>query len=94
MTDQPENINQFTATGITLLGVLLSVGVTVAMASTGPWWARATTGAATTVGLVLAVKLATRTGKGPVARFARWTITTDRDPQAAPAPGDTRPPER
>jgi hypothetical protein len=63
-----------TTGGITLLGVLLSVGVSVAFGVGGPWWVRLLAGLATTALLVLAVKLGTSAGRGPLARLARWTI--------------------
>lgn len=63
-----------TTGGITLLGVLLSVGVSVAFGIKGDWWVRVLAGVATTVGLVVLVKLGTAAGRGPLARAARWTI--------------------
>lgn len=63
-----------TTGGITLLGVLLSVGVTVAFGVGGDWWVRVLTGTGTTVLLVCAVKLGTSAGRGPLAKLARWTI--------------------
>lgn len=41
--------------GITLLGVLLSIGVTVAFGLTAPWWVRLLAGAGTSIGLVVVV---------------------------------------
>lgn len=63
-----------TTGGITLLGVLLSVGVSVGFGIKGDWWIRVLAGLATTIGLVIAVKLGTSAGRGPLARAARWTI--------------------
>ncbi len=63
-----------TTGGITLLGVLLSIGVTVALGLNGPWWLRAAIGLATTGLLIVAVKVGTDSGRGPLSRFARWTI--------------------
>jgi len=63
-----------TTGGITLLGVLLSIGVTVALGVNGPWWLRVAVGLATTIVLIVGVKLGTSSGHGPLARFARWTI--------------------
>jgi hypothetical protein len=63
-----------TATGVTLLGVLLSIGVTVGMGISGPWWVRAAAGVASTLALIATVKVTTRTGRGPLARLANWTI--------------------
>ena len=66
-----------TTGGITLLGVLLSVGVTVGLGISGPWWQRVLAGLATVAVLVLAVKVGTAAGRGPLARLARWTIGYD-----------------
>ncbi len=63
-----------TAAGVTLLGVLLSIGVTVGLGISGPWWLRAGVGVMSTVALVALVKLTTRKGRGPLARLANWTI--------------------
>jgi hypothetical protein len=63
-----------TTGGITLLGVLLSVGVSVGFGVQGAWWLRVLAGLGTTVVLVLVVKLGTRSGRGPLARMARWII--------------------
>jgi hypothetical protein len=62
-----------TTGGLTLLSVLLSIGVTVGIAI-APWWAGALAGAATTVTLATIIKLATRAGRGPLARLAQWII--------------------
>lgn len=63
-----------TAAGVTLLGVLLSIGVTVGFGISGPWWLRLGAGLASTVVLVVVVKLATQHGRGPLARLANWTL--------------------
>jgi hypothetical protein len=63
-----------TTGGITLLGVLLSVGVSVAFGIRGPWWVRVLAGLGTTAVLVIAVKLGTSSGRGPLARAANWII--------------------
>jgi hypothetical protein len=63
-----------TTGGITLLGVLLSVGATVGFGLTGAWWFRLALGAGTTIALTFAVKLGTRAGAGPISRLARWVI--------------------
>ncbi len=58
-------------TGVTLLGVLLSIGVTVAFGLSGPWWVRLAAGTGTTFALALAVwLLGTRTRI--LARLADW----------------------
>lgn len=43
------------ATGITLVGVLLSIGVTVGFGISAPWWIRLAVGVGTTVALAFAV---------------------------------------
>lgn len=59
------------AIGVTLLGVLASIGVTVASAISAPWWVRSVVGAGTTVGLAFAVTiLGTRTNV--LIRLADW----------------------
>lgn len=63
-----------TTGGITLLGVLLSIGLTVAFGITAAWYVRVAAGLATTVLLVVVVKLGTAAGRGPIARLAHWTI--------------------
>lgn len=63
-----------TAAGLTLLGVLLSVGVTVGMGLEGEWWVRVLAGAASTAGLILVVAWTTSRGRGPVAKLANWLI--------------------
>ena len=63
-----------TTGGITLLGVLLSIGVTVGFGIGGAWWVRALAGLATTLALAMIVKLGTAAGRGPLARAASWMI--------------------
>lgn len=71
-----------TTGGITLIGVLVSVGVTVGFGVKGEWWVRVLAGLATTVALILLVKFGTSSGRGPLARAANWVIGSpapDRD---------------
>jgi len=68
-----------TTGGITLLGVLLSIGVTVGLGITGSWWVRLLAGLGTTCALVVVVKLGTSSGRGPLARLANWTISSGDD---------------
>jgi hypothetical protein len=75
-----------TTGGITLLGVLLSIGATVGFGITGPWYVRLAAGLVATVALIAIVKLGTSAGRGPIARLARWTIGADRI--NTDAPGD------
>ncbi len=59
------------AAGLTLMGVLQSIGVTVGMGLSAPWWLRIGAGAATTLGLTLAVwLLGTRTHL--LTRLTEW----------------------
>ena len=67
-------LHTLTTGGITLLGVLLSIGVTVGFGVSGPLWVRLLAGLATTLALVVIVKLGTSEGRGPLARAANWTI--------------------
>lgn len=64
-----------TAAGVTLLGVIASIGTTVGLGISGEWWLRVVAGVGSTVALVLIVKLTTRAGRGPLARLAKWTIS-------------------
>jgi len=70
-----------TTGGITLLGVLLSIGVTVGLGINAAWWVRILAGVGTTLALGAVVKLGTSAGRGPLARMANWMIGTggDRD---------------
>lgn len=65
-----------TTGGITLLGVLLSIGVTVGMGIDAAWWVRMLAGLATTLALSVIVKLGSAAGRGPLARMADWMIGT------------------
>lgn len=65
-----------TTGGITLLGVLLSIGVTVGMGLDAAWWIRVLVGLATTLVLSVIVKLGSSAGRGPLARMANWMIGT------------------
>ena len=63
-----------TTGGITLLGVLLSIGVTVGFGVEGPWWMKILVGAGVTAVLTVAFKVGTAAGRGPIARLANWVI--------------------
>ena len=69
-----------TTGGITVLGVLVSVGVSVAFGIKGEWWVRVLAGVATTVVLAFVVKFATASGRGPLARVAHWLIGSADEP--------------
>lgn len=64
-----------TGVGVTLLGIILSLAVTVGFGIPGPWWLRVGAGAATAILIVGTTKLGTRHGsRGPLARIARWIL--------------------
>ncbi len=63
---------QLQTAGLTLLGVLLSIGITVGLGIGGAWWARFLAGTTTVVVLILIVGLGARPGRGPLARLASW----------------------
>lgn len=63
-----------TTGGITLLGVLLSIGVTVGIGISAEWWIRILAGAGTTLVLSVIVKFGSSAGRGPLARMANWMI--------------------
>lgn len=66
-----ENRLTLQATGITLLGVLVSIGATVAFGLKADWWIRLLAGIGTTAALTLAVAiLGTRTNV--LTRLADW----------------------
>jgi len=63
-----------TTGGITLLGVLVSVGATVGLGIDQEWWVRVLAGVGTTTVLAVIVKVGTGAGRGPLARLANWVI--------------------
>ena len=67
-----------TTGGLTLLGVILSIGFTVGFGVSGPLWVRLLSGLAAVVLLIATVKLGTASGRGPIARLADWVIGADR----------------
>ena len=74
MTEQSARTQRtltLTTGGITLLGVLVSIGVTVAFGLKQEWWVRLLAGLGTTVLLGAVVKLGTSSGRGPL---ANWMI--------------------
>ncbi len=78
--EQDRETLTLTTGGITLLGVILSIGVTVAFGLEAEWWLRLLAGVAISGLLVLVVKVATSSGRGPLARLARWTISEPEAP--------------
>jgi len=77
--DRTSRSLSLTTGGLTLLGVLLSIGVTTAFGISGAWWVRILGGLATTIVLVVAVKAGTSSGRGPIARLANWVIGAPQD---------------
>ena len=63
-----------TALGITLLGVIVSIGVSVGLGIRAEWWVRAALGLLTVVFLAALVKVSTRSGHGRLARLADWLV--------------------
>ena len=76
-----------TTGGITLLGVLIGIGVTVGFGIGAAWWISLLAGLGTTLGLVAIVKFGTAAGHGPLARLADWVIGS---PLANPERPDPR----
>ncbi len=72
--DQTSTSVTLTAAGVTLLGVLVSIGFTVGFGLKTDTWLRVAAGAGSTLALLAVVKLATSAGRGPLARLANWTI--------------------
>lgn len=66
-----------TTGGITLLGVLLSIGVTLGAAIEARWWVQVLVGVCATMALTVFVKLGSKAGRGPLARLANWVIGGD-----------------
>ncbi len=60
------------ATGITLIGVLASIGTTVGFGIKGDWWVRVIAAVATTLVLGAMVKAASGSRRGPLTRLANW----------------------
>lgn len=73
-SDRTSRSLSLTTGGLTLLGILLSIGVTVGVGLQGDWWLRLGAGLATTIVLVIVVKVGTASGRGPIARLANWVI--------------------
>lgn len=88
--DRTSRSLSLTTGGITLLGVVLSIGLTVAFGVGGQWWIKVIVGAGTTLTLALLVKLGTAAGRGPLARAANWIIGSgqDLDPDTEHSGGD------
>lgn len=62
---------QLQAAGLTLLGVTLSIGVTVGMGLSGAWWYRVAAGSIVCVALAVFVGLGAR-HTAVLRRVARW----------------------
>ena len=73
-----ENHRTLRAMGVTMLGVIVSVGVTVGFGVRGPWWLQLGAALASMVTLVVGVKTGTKQGaRGPVSRAASWIAGGD-----------------
>ena len=72
--DRTSRSLSLTTGGITLLGVLLSLSVSVGFGISAAWWVRVLAGIGTITVLIVAVKLGTAAGRGPLAKLARWMI--------------------
>lgn len=57
--------------GLTLIGVIVSMGLTVGLGVQGQWWVRVLCGAATSIGFTAIVKLA-HSRASVLKRFADW----------------------
>lgn len=77
MRERSSRSLNLTSTGVTLLGVVVGIGVTVAFGVSGPWWVGIGAGLLTVMLLIAVVKLGTATGRGPVARAADWVISAE-----------------
>jgi len=75
--DRTSRSLSLTTGGITLLGVLLSIGTTVGVGISGAWWLRVLVGLGVTFLLAGVVKLGSRSGRGPLAALANWMISSD-----------------
>jgi hypothetical protein len=60
--------------GLTLLGIILSIGVTVALGVRGAWWLRILAGVGTVALLLALFGCLARPGRGPLSRLARWLM--------------------
>jgi hypothetical protein len=74
-TERTQTSLTLTTGGITLLGVLLSVSVSVGFGVEAAWWVRLLAGLATLAVLVAVVKLGAGAGRKPLARAANWMMT-------------------
>jgi hypothetical protein len=64
-----------TALGITLIGVVIGIAVTIVIGISGlDFWERVILGIALTTGILLLIKLLTQKGTGPLSKLARWTV--------------------
>ena len=71
MAEKDDNELTLQSVGLTLVGVIVSIGVTVAFGLTGPWWFRTLVGIGTAIGLIVLVGYAGRRTSA-LARLADW----------------------
>ena len=60
MADRDEKELTLQSVGLTLVGVIVSIGLTVGFGIAGPWWLRLLVGTGTAVGLIAVVGYAGR----------------------------------
>lgn len=64
--------------GITMIGIVASIGATVGFGIPGPWWVRVGAGLLTAVALSFAIKVSTaESSRGPLTKFANWITGTN-----------------
>ena len=80
MSDEPDQSRRtLRAMGVTILGVVLSISVTVGLSLAAPWWHRLAAGAIVAAVLLTVIKLGTASGEeGLISRAADW-VTGPRD---------------
>lgn len=61
-----------TSLGIMLLGVLVSIGLTVGFGVTAAWWVRVVAGVAAVTVLAVSIELGTASQSGLLARLSAW----------------------
>lgn len=62
------------ASALTLLGVILSIAISLALGLPGPWWFRVGTGALVAIVLITGIKILSGSRRGPLTRIANWVL--------------------